>query len=109
MTVAQARAEGLIFTGIWERDYRRNEVRAEAKKIREKYKCRAVLVDEEGGVSVYADRKYETLQRLETLECRLNNIPTARQNLLDQLAELDERESALKEQITAIKTLYGIE
>ncbi len=109
MTVKQAKAEGLTFTGCWVRNYEREDARDSAKYIREKYKCRAVLVNEEGGIAVYADEKYENLKRLETLECHLKNIPAARQRLLEQLAALDEEESRLTEKIEEIQQMYGIE
>ena len=107
MTVRQARAEGLTFTGCWVRDYERAEARESAQHIREKYKCRAVLVNEEGGIAVYADEKYENLQYMESLECRLNNIPAARKRLMEQLAELDEEENRLEEKIAEIKNMYS--
>lgn len=109
MTVKQARAEGLTFTGCWVRNYERSEARETAQYIRQKYKCKAVLVNEEDGVSVYADEKYENLRHTEDLECRLKNIPAARKRLYDQLAELDEEESRLSEKISEIKEMYNIE
>ena len=106
MTVRQATQSELYFTGIWERDYNRARAKASAKEIREKYKCRAILVNEDGGVSVYADKKYENLKHLEHLECLLKNIPATRQRLLNQLAELDEEENRLTEKIAEIKGMY---
>lgn len=108
MTEKQARTEDLVFTGIWERNYNRNEAKKMAKEIREKYKCRAVLVNEDGGVSVYADKKYDHLKHLEHLECMLQNIPAARKKLFEQLVEVDEEENKLKEQIAVIKNMYSL-
>lgn len=107
MTVKQARAQGLTFTGCWVSADDRIEAKESAQHIREKYKCRAVLVNEEGGIAVYADEKYEKLKYMESLECRLNNIPAARQRLLEQLAELDEKENRLEEKIAEIKNMYS--
>lgn len=108
MTVKQARTEGLVFTGCWVRNYEREEARDSAKYIREKYKCRAVLVNENDGVAVYADKKYEDLQRLEELEGRLKLFPVKRQRLFEQLAELEEEEKRLNEKISEIKGFYCI-
>ncbi len=108
MNERQARAEGLEFTGCWVRNYERVEARESAKYIREKYKCRAVVVNEQGGVAVYADKKYFELQRLNDLECRLKLIPCQRQRLLEQLAELEADEKKLSEQIAEIENKYGI-
>ena len=109
MTVKQAIAEGLTFTGCWVRSDERIEARESAQYIHKKYKCRAVLVNEDGGVSVYADKKYEQLRYMEALECRLKFIPAAREKLVEQLAELDEEERRLSEKIAEIKELYNIE
>lgn len=109
MNVRQARAEGLSFTGVWERLHKRADVAEEAKKIRKNYKCRAVVVNEQGGVAVYADEKYFELRRLNDLKCRLINYCSAkRQRILEQLAELDEEENRIAEKITEIESKYGI-
>lgn len=107
MTVTQAQTNGLIFTGIWERSYNRNVAKERAKQIRQKYKCRAVLVSEDGGVSVYADEKYSELCYLETLESMLNNIPNRKQKLLKELAALEQEEKEMREKIAKIKSLYN--
>ena len=108
MNARQARAEGLSFTGVWERLHKRADVAKEAKEIRKIYKCRAVVVNKQGGVAVYADEKYFDLQYLTTLKCHLRNCPAKRQRILEQLAELDEEEKRLAEKIAEIETKYGI-
>lgn len=107
MTVKQAQTNGLIFTGIWERAYNRVVAKERAKQIREKYKCRAILVNEDGGVSVYADEKYSKLCYLETLESMFKNIPNKRQKLLKELEELEQEENQMREKIAQIKSLYN--
>ena len=108
MTVRQAQAEGLSFAGCWVRDYERVEARETARHIREDLKCRAVLVNEEGGVAVYAEEKYFELQRLNDLKCRLMYCPAKRKKILEQLAELDEEERRIAEKISEIESKYGI-
>lgn len=108
MNARQAQAEGLSFTGVWEQSYDRKYAAEEAKKIRQKYKCRAVVVSEQGGVAVYADEKYFALQRLNDLEGGLRCIPFKRQKLLEQLAELDKEENDVAERIAKIQSEYGI-
>lgn len=108
MTGKQARAEGLSFTGVWERSCNRKYAAEEAKEIREKYKCRAVVVSDQGGVAVYAEEKYFALQRLNDLEGRLRCFPFRRQKLLEQLAELDKEQNDVAERIAKIQSEYDI-
>lgn len=106
MTAKQAMKEGLVFTGFWVYTYGKVEALIYAKQTREKYKCRAVLVNTDGGIAVFADKKYSDLKRAEHLEALVNNIPAKRQKLLEQIEELEKEEIRLLGQIAQIRALY---
>ena len=65
----QARNEGLSFTGIYEWAYERESLKVRAATIRKEYKCRAILVPDEGkrGLSIYAGQEYFDAKRIEVL------------------------------------------
>lgn len=75
MNVKQAKAEGLEFTGAWERYYNKADMVKEAAEIRKTYKCRAVVVSDNGGWGIYADQKYRDLKELEHSEQVLELLP----------------------------------
>ena len=106
MTTRQSQQQGLTFTGIWERNINRNKAKERALEIRRKYKCRAVLVNEDGGVSVYVDKKYNDIQHIERLEAKIRFIPNKKEALLKQLIELEEEEKAIAKKINELKKLY---
>lgn len=114
MTRRQAEDQGLIFTGRYtSRPWEREEYCVKfAAEIRKKYKCRAVVVPEENGWSVYADEKYEYLKRLEECEVALRNIPIELDRLHNKyeqdVAGVQAKEIALAAEAEAIRTKYGI-
>lgn len=97
MTKEQAIAQGCkYYTGIYKRSFEKEKVKQRAKEIREKYKCRAVVVkvpDDKYsrsyspggcGYSVYADRKYELMVQKESLENRMLSYPQAEARLREK-------------------------
>jgi len=96
--------QGLDFTGIYERFYNKDIVKAKAAAIRKKYKCRAVVVDDDGGCSVYADKIFclsESIGRLEkTAEQYHPRRERLKQKFEDALKELDQDEQKTLLKIT---------
>ena len=112
MTRNEAERQGLYFAGIYELWYDKEKVKERAKIIRTKYKCRAVVVKEDNGYSVYAENKYRDLICLELCENKLLYMDSRKRGLLEryqkELKELEEEENKLKEKINNIKGRYSI-
>jgi len=75
MTRNQARYRDLVYTGISERYWKRDEIKARKKEFMKEYGCKAYLVDEDGFVSVWAEPKFEVLRDLEDAKRALDNVP----------------------------------
>ena len=71
MNANKAAQEGLRFTGSYERSYKKDLIKARALEIR-KLGFRAVVVDADGGYSVYADEYYFLDRQLTELEARVS-------------------------------------
>ena len=112
MTIKEAEKQGLIFTGIYESWFNKEKVKDQAQNIRTTYKCRAVVVKEDSGYSVYADSKYWDLTCLELYERKLSYMDSRKRELLEryqkELKELEKEENQLKEKINNIKERYSI-
>lgn len=112
MTKNQAYDQGLSFSGSWERPWNRHLATEEAKEIRTKYKCRAVVVYDDGGYGIYVDQKYWDLRHLEDLERELSYWPTTITKLKDKykkdLAEAEARQECIVAKIAEIKTNYKL-
>lgn len=110
MTRNEAERQGLCCTGIYELWYDKEKIKDRAQNIRTTYKCRAVVVKENNGYSVYADTKYFDLTCLESYENRLSYMDSRKRGLLEryqkELKELEEEENHLKERINIIKGRY---
>ncbi|MCA1800137.1 MAG: hypothetical protein LC687_00820 [Actinobacteria bacterium] len=74
MTERQAQQEGLRYTGIWERPWNSDKAKERAAEIRKKYNCRAVMVSQGRGVSVYAEPAYGIKQQAESAQRILENV-----------------------------------
>lgn len=85
----------------------------EAKGIREKYKCKARVVQEYGGWSIYADQKYRDLTRLEKLSLRANKILDEKANLREKfekdMANLEAEADNIFWESRKIRDQYGEE
>lgn len=110
MTRNEAERQGLCCTGIYELWYDKEKIKDRAQNIRTTYKCRAVVVKEENGYSVYADTKYFDLTCLESYENRLSYMDSSKKELLKKYLEglkaLEAEEKYLKEKINNIKGRY---
>ena len=84
MNKRQARAAGLEFTGHYERWYDRDKLKTIAAVIRKLYKCKVVMVDEEGGTSLYADDKYRAINGIRDEKRLLDREETDIQYYRDQ-------------------------
>ncbi len=81
MNQSQALSQGLECTGIYERYWNKDEVKARAAAIRKEYKCRAVVVEEDGGYSVYAGEIYRLTNTIKRLESRTKDYPNRERRL----------------------------
>ena len=104
----------LRFTGwytnhMWERP----ELTERAADIRKRYKCRARVVAESHGWSIYADQKYRDLHHLEELSKCAKQIPYRRAALREkfekELSDLDKEAEDLFLEIRKIRDEYGDE
>lgn len=87
MTERQAKRQGLNFTGVYERSYNSDKAKMRAAEIRKEYKCRAVLVTTDGGVSVYADDSYHIRYQAESVKTRLSGIENRKKRAYDKYLE----------------------
>jgi hypothetical protein len=89
----QALSEGLSFTGTYEKTHKKELVKTEAARIR-KLGFKAVIVEVDGGVSVYASKEYfAARQAYETYQLakhKVTNIPVSIQKFKDEIAKLEE-------------------
>lgn len=104
----------LEFTGWYTRYLdERPKLMERAAAIRKKYKCRARVVTESYGWSIYADQKYRDLHRLEELAKSAKNIPAQKAALKERyekdLAELDKSAEEYFWEIRKIRDKYGDE
>lgn len=70
MNEKRAQQEGLSFTGIYVRSYESDKAKERAKEIR-KQGYKAVMVQVDGGVSVYAEEKYFIDKQMREIKKRL--------------------------------------
>lgn len=110
MTKRQAREEGLIFTGHYENYFERNKLKTIAQILRKLYKCRVVMVEEECGVSLYADEKYDALHRLEYVQNMLKHEAKCRAEVEEryrqELKELNNKYDNFRSEVEAISEKY---
>ena len=101
MNKQQATNEGLYFTGMYESQWEHEKVerlKLRIKNIRKEYKCRIVLVKEEGGYSAYADEKYSDIEIMKSYHTQLYYIESRRkraeeryQKEMQEIAKDEER------------------
>ena len=107
MNQSQALSQGLECTGIYERYWNKDEVKARAAAIRKEYKCRAVVVDEDGGCSVYAEDIYNLTKSIERVEAQVKNYPNRKRRLKkkfeDEMDELKREELRIKDALAEYK------
>ena len=107
----KGKLEGLSFTGIYSSG-NKEEVKQQAKEIRQKYKCRAVVVSKSNGYKVYADEKYFEMEELERAERILSFEDETKKKMYERyMSELNKYEQECKrkkEYIDKIKNKYGL-
>lgn len=100
MTERNARAQGLEFTGVYERSWNSDVAKQRAAEMRKQYKCRAILVNVDGGVSVYADKSYRIQRQIEQYETQLAQVEDRKQALREkyeaELAEIDKKAAEMQ-------------
>lgn len=105
MNKKQARAEGLNFTGHYERYWERDKIKNIAAVIRKLYKCRVVMVEEEGGISLYADAKYDAIRGIRDEQRIIDNaevrIQRAKEEYLKKVEEITSRVECAKSYVAA--------
>lgn len=111
MTERTARRQDLQFTGVYNRTWDSDKSKARAAEIRKKYKCRAVLVNAEGGVSVYADAKYFAARTAEDMKNRLAQVEAkkkrAHKAYLAAIAEIEADAEKCLKNLTAAEAVIG--
>lgn len=110
MTSRAAEQQGLVFTGHYERFWDKEKIKNIAATIRKLYKCRVVMVTEEGGYSLYADDKYQAYEHARDMLGRLNRAPATRARIEEKYQnELIEHAKSVKyaeDQLTEIRAKY---
>ena len=105
MNKRQARAEGLHFTGHYERYWEKDKIKNIAAVIRKLYKCRVVMVEEEGGVSLYADDKYNAIRGIRDeqriIDRAADEILRAKEEYEQKVAKIKDRAECAKSYISA--------
>lgn len=109
MNAKQARKEGLVFTGAYssrDDEYIKNS----AKKIREDG-FRAVMVQEEHGKSVYADRSYvsrrDIVSYLNEIDRKEKTLEQLRLKYEAEVARVEDRTKDLVERVEKYKSLVA--
>lgn len=91
MNKQTAIAEGLRFTGHFERSFNVEKLKNVAKAIRKLYKCRVCMVSVDGGYSLYADERYSSIKILESALRTVNQEKAAKEHIMARYQkELDE-------------------
>lgn len=105
MNKKQARAEGLNFTGHYERYWEKDKIKNIAAVIRKLYKCRVVMVEEEGGVSLYADAKYDAIRGVrdeQRILARVNDeLKRAQERYEEEITKITSRADCARSYIAA--------
>lgn len=110
MNKRQAYAEGLRFTGHYERWYNRDKVKNIAAVIRKLYKCRVVMVEEDGGVSLFADGKYDAIKGIKGEQWYIDNeasqLQKAREEYEQKITAITSRANCARSYIAAQEEKY---
>ena len=105
-----AEAQGLIFTGHYDRWYNKDKIKNVAAVIRKLYKCRVVMVEVEGGVSFYADEKYRAIEGIRDerryITRETEEMQRAREAYEKKIAEIASRVNCARVYIEAQEAKY---
>ena len=95
MNERQAREAGYSFTGIWERTWKKEIVKEKAKALR-KQGNKAIMVNDEGGYSVYWIESPENIAIREA-KFKTGRILFTQNEITRKLQELEELKLKLEE------------
>ena len=101
MNARTARSRGLVYTGVYERSFNKEQLIERLNSLRREYpKAKFYQVDEDGGFSIYATPAYNAYQSLESAKKVIlsydERVRRAKETYEQAIANLDAQLSTAK-------------